>query len=585
MTLDYSNLNLYASSLLIEELVRLGVGRFVISPGSRSAPLTIAAARNREAIKHVHFDERGAAFFALGLARATKEPIALICTSGTAVANFLPAVIEASAEMLPLILLTGDRPPELRDCGSNQTIVQPGLFGKYVRIGNDISCPNEQNSSNEILKIATVAIQAATGSMPGPVHLNCMFREPLVSVDGDKNVEPEDSIEKWYQNGVSLNDIVVPDKNIDTGKLEQVANKLKDAQHGIIIAGTLRSRDERLAVSELAEKLGWPIIADIKSGLRHADNGPHIVPNFNLILNAGGHSLNDVDAIIQVGSRIVSRSLLEFIQTSNLSCYLHIDTDMRDLDPTHLVSDRLTGEISTICDELGKLVGRRSHAKSYDDLFVERDKIEKILQTIDQEDDALTELVAARTIGRLLPEQSSLLLGNSMPIRLFDNFLFSTKAKEIVTNRGASGIDGLVATAAGFTCGSELPMTLVIGDLSLLHDLNSLALLKQISTPLKIIVLNNDGGGIFDHLPSANLGDVHERYFTTPHGLKFKDAASMFSLNYASIGRKEKFEVLYTEAVNDSKNWLIELSIDRRKSFEHQKSVRQRLIDLFKNEQ
>jgi 2-succinyl-5-enolpyruvyl-6-hydroxy-3-cyclohexene-1-carboxylate synthase len=177
------------------------------------------------------------------------------------------------------------------------------------------------------------------------------------------------------------------------------------------------------------------------------------------------------------------------------------------------------------------------------------------------------------------------MLGNSMPIRLFDNYLFSTNADTIVTNRGASGIDGLVATTAGYAEGSANPMTLVIGDLSLLHDLNSLALLKQLTTPLKIIVLNNDGGGIFDRLPSAELHDVHEKYFTTPHGLKFKNAAAMFELNYASVDNNSKLEEVYSEAAKDSNNWLIELKIDRHVSFAHQQSVLQKLIEQFKNDQ
>ena len=258
---------------MIEELVRNGVSSFCISPGSRSTPLAAAAARHPGARTVVHYDERGASFFALGQARGSGRPAVMICTSGTAVANCLPAVVEASMDMIPLIVLTADRPPELRDTGANQTIDQSQLFGNHVLWQADLPCPDDKLDPTYRLTTIDQAVYRAQNMPAGPVHLNCMFREPLEPLPSDDcRAVLSESIENWKAGSKPYTNYASPIVTPDTDTLKEYAGIINDASCGLLLVGSLHSEKDSQAVRLLSKHLGWPTLPDIRSGLRLDDD-------------------------------------------------------------------------------------------------------------------------------------------------------------------------------------------------------------------------------------------------------------------------------------------------------------------------
>jgi 2-succinyl-5-enolpyruvyl-6-hydroxy-3-cyclohexene-1-carboxylate synthase len=284
--IDTTNINTLWTSLLIEELTRLGVSHICLSPGSRSAPLTVAAARNKHVTTTVYFDERGAAFFALGHARATGLPTALICTSGTAVANYLPAVVEAYHDEIPLILLTADRPSELQGCGANQTIRQIGIFGSFVRREIDLPCPDDHPDLRALLLSVRDAVAVALSAPRGPVHINCPFREPLAPTPSGADFSSVLSrFDDWVNSPTPLTSAKPHSAATDTHSLETLCEQLRNRQRGIVVVGTLASDTQRDAVLRLVTSLGWPALPDVTSGLRTADDEP-IISHYDLLLSS-----------------------------------------------------------------------------------------------------------------------------------------------------------------------------------------------------------------------------------------------------------------------------------------------------------
>jgi 2-succinyl-5-enolpyruvyl-6-hydroxy-3-cyclohexene-1-carboxylate synthase len=567
MTLDYANANSLAASLMIEELVRNGISSFCISPGSRSTPLAAAAARHPETKTVVHYDERGASFFALGHARGSGQPAAMICTSGTAVANCLPAVVEASMDMIPLIVLTADRPPELRDTGANQTIDQSGLFGRYVRWQADLPCPDYKLDPTYWLTTIDQAVYRSQNMPAGPVHLNCMFREPLAPLPADNcRAAQSESIENWKAGSKPYTNYATPGITLNTETLEECAGIINDAPCGLLLVGSLRSEKERQAVRRLSKHLGWPTMPDIRSGLRFDDDN-QIIHYYDLLLQADKLNVDSQRPIIlQIGSRMVSKRLVQFIEKTHVHEYMLVDNHPFRHDPGHRLGRRLESDISIFCDSMTPLLHGHNDKTELDQVTTANCALDALLDKTFRTSGELSEAAVARLISKQITSDCALFLASSMSIRLMDMYAAPGSRVMTAANRGASGIDGTVASAAGFADGSGRRTVLLSGDLALLHDLNSLSLLNKNSQPVTIVVLNNNGGAIFDFLPVSKCDDIFEEFFITPHGMTFEKAAAMFELKYSIVDSVESFGRIFKQALTDDRSWLIEVPISRSES-------------------
>ena len=560
-------LNALWAGLLVEELVRQGVGLFCLAPGSRSTPLTLAVAAHPTARHLMHFDERGTAFAALGYARATGKPAVWITTSGTAVANGLPAAVEADEDGVPLVLLTADRPPELRDTAANQTIRQPELFAPFARYRNDLAVPTAAIDPAYVLTTAAQAVARALGPDAGPVHLNAPFREPLAPVpDGSIPAGYLDGLARWLDGDAPYTRYLAGAGAPLSSEIQQLWGRLCRRERGLVVAGRMQTSEEGEAATEIARRLGWPLLADVGSQVRLGlDDGA--VGHADLILSSDAfREAHRPDAVLYLGGRALSKKLGQLLADARPDPLVVVRPDGRRFDPDHVVTDRVQADVEAFAEAL---VSSPSAAPATSDWLASWRRAETAVRAslrrqLDGERSALTEPQVARLVTRHLPAKSGLVLAASMPVRDADLFGATDGPRvSVAMNRGASGIDGTVATAAGFARGLGGPVTLLIGDLALLHDLNSLALLRQPDQPPVVVVaVNNDGGGIFHFLPVAG----HERFeglFGTPHGLGFEHAAQMFGLGYARPDSTAAFRDAFQAAHAAGRSAIIEVRTER----------------------
>ena len=562
--------------LIIEELVRNAIDYFVISPGSRSTPLTVSVAQNLSARHIICVDERGAAFHAVGYARATGKPAVLICTSGSAAANYFPAVIEAATDGVPMIILSADRPPELRQTGANQTIEQVNLYGAYPNWQFDLPCPTAEIEPKMVLTTIDLAIDRSQQSPSGVVHLNCMFREPLAPTNAPINLPV--SLQQWQISGDPYTRyagrLTIP----AAVEIQSLINIMQRTIKGVVVVGQLKSAVEIKAVLRLAAKLNWAVFADIQSGLRLSDDLPNLIHYFDLLLLTDRSILLDrIDTVIQFGTRIVSTRWLKWLEQNPPIHYVAIVNDAERHDPSHLVSLRIEADIAELCTRLARDLLPSSQSPWVRKLRQASDcigvSVDKFLKTV-----KLTEPSIARIVSQLIPAQHGLWVGNSMPIR--DLNMYGVKDRSglrIGANRGTSGIEGAIAAATGFAAGLQAPVTAMIGDLASLHDLNSLALLQRSLQPVVVIIINNDGGGIFSFLPIAKSTDIFEPYFGTPHGLNFSHAAAMFAIDYYHPLDRSEFIANYTRSLELGRTAIIEVTTDRSENWQFHQALQQYL--------
>ncbi|MGH1389312.1 MAG: 2-succinyl-5-enolpyruvyl-6-hydroxy-3-cyclohexene-1-carboxylic-acid synthase [Aeromonas jandaei] len=529
---QHATFNHVWSSLLLEELFRLGVRDLVLAPGSRSAPLTMAAAAHQGFRRHLHFDERGLGFMALGLAKGSNRPVAVIMTSGTAVANLWPAVAEAQLTGVPLIILSADRPHELIDNGANQAIDQQGIFGRYPVYQQNLPSPTPTIPAAFVLSSVDQAL-ARQALTPGVVHFNCMYPEPLYP--GEHYQDFSDYLAPlgdWLSSQTPWS----PWQQSEATCPPQAEWENFRQKRGIVVAGRITDPQQAEAAAELAERLGWPLLADIQSQLRFDRRN---LIELDLALNnaAVAAELGRAEVLLQFGARLVSKRLGQFIKQQVWLDYWLVDPQPARLDPDYRLRNRL------LCS-----TGAFASAHPVTTSKAPWHRLPALLQPVGQAIAAacarFSELGVCHRINSLIEGQ--LFVGNSMPARLMDMLGKTGKGpSRVMTNRGASGIDGLIATAYGFAQSSNQPTTLLIGDLSALHDLNSLALLSKASQPLVVILLNNDGGSIFRMLPVPTEGELLESYYRLPHGLGFEHAAAMFGLAYRAPTTLAGFEQEY----------------------------------------
>ena len=563
------NLNYAWGSLLMEELIRNGVDYFCISPGSRSAPLTASVASNPKAISFIHYDERGAAFHALGYVSATKRPCVLISTSGTAAANYFPAIIEASKKKLPLIVLTADRPPELRQTGADQTIDQVKIFGDYVRWQFDLPCPTKEIKPQVVLTTIDQAVYRTKGVPAGPVHINCMFREPLAPVKAQENYSQYlNDLRAWQESGQPYTIYSSPKQSISTSQKQQINQAIRQIRNGVIVVGKLSNSLEQKAVLKLAEYLQWPIFPDITSGLRIGCDHQNVVSYFDQLLISEKFCMSlKIDGVLHLGGRISSKRWYQFIEQVTPAQYIMVNNHPLRNDPLHCVSLRIESDVVSFCDAMMGEKEVIQNLKHVQKLKSASDKIHALFDRLISQSKNLSEPSVTRLVTEHIPKDHGLFLANSMPIRDVDMYGHPLNAPVMIgANRGASGIDGTIATAAGFAVGLNKPVTLLIGDLAFLHDLNSLIMARALATPFVMIVLNNNGGGIFSFLPIAKATDVFEQYFGTPHNLTFESAAQLFKLNYAAPRTNADFIQEYERALKSKTATVIEIMSDRQQN-------------------
>ncbi|MBL0592932.1 2-succinyl-5-enolpyruvyl-6-hydroxy-3-cyclohexene-1-carboxylic-acid synthase [Aeromonas veronii] len=536
---QHATFNHVWSSLLLEELFRLGVRDIALAPGSRSAPLTMAAAAHQGFRRHLHFDERGLGFMALGLAKGSNRPVAVIMTSGTAVANLWPAVAEAQLTGVPLIILSADRPHELIDNGANQAIDQQGIFGRYPVYQQNLPSPTPTIPAAFVLSSVDQAL-AKQALTPGVVHFNCMYPEPLYP--GEHYQDFSDYLaplgdwlgshkpwSPWQQNAPTCP--------------HQAEWETFRQQRGIVVAGRITDPNQAQAAAALAEQLGWPLLADLQSQIRFDSRN---LIHMDMALNAPEFvaELGRAEVLLQFGARLVSKRLGQFIKHHSWQDYWLVDPQPARLDPDYRLRNRLLCSASAFAAAHPATTQAPWHTLAK----LQHNASQQIAAACEH----FSELGVCHRLNSLIEGQ--LFVGNSMPARLMDMLGDTGKGpSKVMTNRGASGIDGLIATAYGFAQsiepGSDEPTTLLLGDLSALHDLNSLALLSKASRPLVVILLNNDGGSIFRMLPVPTEGELLESYYRLPHGLSFEHAAAMFGLAYRAPTTLLEFERDYRAAL------------------------------------
>ncbi|WP_051326766.1 2-succinyl-5-enolpyruvyl-6-hydroxy-3-cyclohexene-1-carboxylic-acid synthase [Aliagarivorans taiwanensis] len=538
------NLNVLWAELLIEECLRWGIRDFCIAPGSRSTPLTVAVARHPKANAHCHFDERGLGFFALGMAKTQQRCVALITTSGTAVANLYPAVIEARQTGVPLLLLTGDRPAELLDSGANQAIIQQRIFADYPVFQAVLPEPTTAISPAMLLGSVDNAL-AAQQQSPGPVHFNCPFREPFY---------PE-------QNQQHLADYLAPLANwLSTDQPYtrypqsgvQIATEARwldwQQRKGLVVVGQQTPAQAR-AILAWAEQLGWPVVADVQSQLQGL---PGVISQAELLVRQPDTAKAlEPELIVQFGGFLVGKRLQNWLASSDAE-YWYVDVLKLRHDPSHRLQQRWVCRASEWLTAHPASTQHRDYAKLWRAVS---NKVQPLIDAALRED---SELSACAALAMSLPAASQLFIGNSMLVRLFEALGCDISAAEVQCNRGASGIDGLIASAAGQAAASGQSTTLIIGDTSALHDLNSLALAKRYR--LNVLVVNNDGGEIFKLLPGLNDPQLAQDYYQMPHQLDFSAAAQQFKLAYRHSQTLAEFSRDYQQLLDDGQGGVIELS-------------------------
>jgi 2-succinyl-5-enolpyruvyl-6-hydroxy-3-cyclohexene-1-carboxylate synthase len=585
MAIAKENINALWGSLIVEELIRQGIDYFCISPGSRSTPLTIAVARHPKAQHNICNDERAAAYLALGYAKATGKSAVVVSTSGTAVANYFPAVVEASFDLVPLIVLSADRPPELRATGANQTITQTDIFGDYVRWQFDLPCPDENISPQMVLTTVAQATYRAQYGPAGPVHLNCPLREPLAPTKSDVSTSYLDKIKFWAENGEAYTTYYPPQKTLESQNVDSLVKLLNNSKQGILIVGHLRSFEEKAAVKHLAQKMRWPIFADILSGLRLGFDEDFLISNYDLLLNSQEfvNCLNP-DTILQLGGQVTSKRLLKYIEKLALENYILVTNHPFRFDPIHRVRMRIENNLELFSENLNTKIKPHIDTVWFENLKDISQHTKKFVDHLLCQEDKINEPAVAYIVSQNIPKNHALFLASSLPVREMDMFGDPSGNSIVVTaNRGASGIDGTIASAVGNAIGLNKPLTLLIGDLAFLHDLNSLMLLDSSPQPILIVVINNNGGGIFSFLPVAEFTDVFEKFFATPHNYSFESAAKLFHLNYYYSESKSDFINIYNQSLRNGKSAIIEIRTDRQANYGFQKEIMDKIGQVLQN--
>jgi 2-succinyl-5-enolpyruvyl-6-hydroxy-3-cyclohexene-1-carboxylate synthase len=574
---DATNRNTALASALVEELARCGVRRAALAPGSRSTPLALALWRQPAIEVAVIVDERSAGFFALGAAQATDKPAVVLCTSGTAAANLHPAVCEADEAGVPLIVLTADRPPELRGIGAGQTIDQLKLYGSAVRWFCEVGTHEADNTG--LLHLRSVACRAyavARGEpRPGPVHLNVAWRDPLGPEPHPEDVTATASLALEGRGERPLVAVASDPPLAEHALLDEIAERVSASPRGLIIAG--RQLDERLAgpLATFAERASYPILAEPTSQLRlgHHDRS-HVLWPYDAIARLRPPAL-EPELVVRFGDMPTSKALRQWLGSLPGLRQVVVDPAFGWNDPANQAETIVRAEARSLATGLAeRLSGGRDEWRA---AWLEASTdvaaaIESELVSLDEP----TEPGAHAALGRLYADGDLVYTASSMPIRDQEAFVPSTPARvRFLCNRGANGIDGLISSGIGAAAASGRPTWIVTGDLGLHHDMNGLAALREIEVPVRIIVLNNDGGGIFEFLPQAEQieREEFEALLGTPLGLDVGRIAAL----HDHLPHNRVTDLAELSATG--KTALIEIPVDRRRNVDVHRRIAERVAE------
>lgn len=552
------NLNALWAQVLLGALHRAGVRDVCVTPGSRSTPLAYAAHTLPGLRTTVHIDERAAGFFALGLAKATRRPVALVCTSGTAAANYYPAIIEASLAGVPLIVLSADRPLELRGTGAPQTIDQVRLFGSHVRHFAETALPAPYPAS--LRRLAAGAAQAAAvaqAAPTGPVHLNVPFADPLPPIPTE-----DPGFAALAEAALGHASALVPARPAcDEAALPPLAERIASAERGLIVAGPALEALAPESVFALARRTGFPVVADVASGLRfHPDAKGLVVTHAEALLRAPALAEDGPDLVIRLGSLPTSATLNKWIERHQPWMAL-LQPDLMRRDPEALAHLTVEGDVEAMLRALSPSLPTHRGRTAWGERLLSADRA---VSEVFAHATGAAESLAVREAMRAMPAGSGVFLSNSMSIRYADSLCDeAADGLQVLVSRGANGIDGITSTALGVALGLERPTLLVTGDLAFLHDLGGLLAARHLKTPLVALVLNNDGGAIFSHLPIARFPEVFEPYFGTPHGCRFAAAASLFGLDHAVATSPAEVATQVAQAIASGRPSIVEVPTAR----------------------
>lgn len=561
----------------VDELQRGGVQHAVICPGSRSTPLALVFVAQPGIRTWMHVDERSAAFFALGLAKRLHAPVALICTSGTAAANFLPAIVEAHLSHIPLLVLTADRPHELRDTGAPQSIDQNRLYGSHTKWFVEMALPETSNTALRYARtIADRAVAQAQAAPTGPVHLNFPLREPLIAEPLPGQAMPPLEARDQHAwlgrpQNVPYTEIAAAEPaTISVDKIEQLAQRLSHTKRGLIIAGP-QSDGHLPELLALAQRLGYPILADPLSQLRCGQpEQAAIITSYDAFLRVEAFvEQAQPELIVRFGAMPTSKPVLLYIKRYEHCPLLVVDEQPDWQEPTQFAAEYIYADYNILSSKLLSAINAQDETVMQDRTWLEwwqqRDQETKqALETSIYDFREAFEGRVFRELTSLLPERSILYAGNSMPVRDMDTFFWgSERSIRVMSNRGANGIDGVISSALGASAAAGEPTVLVIGDLSFYHDLNGLLAARLHQLNMVIVLVNNDGGGIFSFLPQAAYPEHFEQLFGTPTGLDFAPAVQMYGGHFQRAANWEHFRTAVIRGLADGGLHVVEVMTQR----------------------
>ncbi|MDI7740371.1 2-succinyl-5-enolpyruvyl-6-hydroxy-3-cyclohexene-1-carboxylic-acid synthase [Lysinibacillus fusiformis] len=552
---------------IVASLMQNGVEDVVISPGSRSTPLAYAFASTKNLTIYRQVDERSAAFFALGIAKAKAKPVVLLCTSGTAAANYYPAIVEAKYARIPLVVITADRPHELREVGAPQAINQVGLYGERVKWSAEFPIPDDAKPTLPYIErhIAR-GISIATAAPFGPVHFNVPFREPLL-------IDFQEELPAQTFKGSFIGQVAP-----SSDAIENLTDLINETKKGFLIVGELPLGTDLQQIWSFIRKVKWPILVESLSNLRTnvpEDCEPYLISTYDALLkNTAFKQHVAPDTVIRFGAQPVSKFLTNFLIETLPANYIVIDEDPMFRDSAAVSTHFIHASIGQWIDELN--IDNTVFNKEYLMQWQTSEAIAaKYINAYPN--DAQDEGAVVHYLIENLPNESDLFVSSSMPIRDIDTFLLPTKKDiQVFANRGANGIDGVMSTAIGFSQGRiDREMYLLIGDLAFLHDVNALITTRYQSCKINVIVFNNDGGGIFSYLAQSTVKEYYEDLFGTPTALQFGDVAKMYEMEYVQIKDFDEMEKLLKPQNNPLR--LIEIFTDRQDNVMSHRMLWQRI--------
>ena len=592
----------------MDELARIGLEHVCVAPGSRSTPLVMACAMDARFTTWVHLDERSAGFFALGIGKATRNPAAVITTSGTATANLFPAVIEASRSGVPLLVLTADRPLRLRGSDANQTIDQEGIYGSYPRESLDAGDPALEKL-RETRALACRAGARTLGPDPGPVHVNFPFDKPLEPVEMDParagSLREADPLGlDGRPDGAPMEALPNSGGALEAGEVEALVGFLRAGERGLIVAGPVADPDRvGPALIRLAAATGLPLLADPLSGARFGQDcgSPPIATSDLFLRDPAARSRLRPDLILRVGRPPTSAGVLTFLEDCGSVPQVVIGAGRPQKDSLSTESRYVQADVAALLAEVVALLAETAGGVSQ---TVAPDGWSGVWERLDRaarealnrvrgdffEGDVLSAVVET------LPEGGTLFVSNSMPVRDLDAFGGAgPKRVRIFGNRGASGIDGIVSTVAGVAAGissqagdsadrSEPPMVAVLGDLAFYHDMNGLLAVRENRLNVLFVVINNDGGGIFHMLPIQELEPEFTRYFATPHGLDFRHAADLYGIPYRRLDDLTRTSEALRESLLEPGPRILEIRTDRGENQRRHREVIEAVAEAVRRE-